>query len=128
MNKVILDSSALLALIKGEKGAEKVEKLLGGIIMSTVNVSEVAAILAELSMTQDDCKFAIEPFLDSIIPFDTHQAYTAALLKNETKHKGLSLGDRACIALGITMELPIYTADKIWSELEIPSAQIHLIR
>ena len=106
MSKVVLDSSALLALIKGEKGAEEVEKLLGQIIMSTVNVSEVAAILADLSMTQEDCQFAIEPFLESIIQFDTNQAYEAALLKHETKHKGLSFGDRACITLGIILGLP----------------------
>lgn len=128
MNKVILDSSALLALIKGENGADKVEKLMGRIVMSAVNVSEVAAILSELSMTEEDCRFAIDPFIESIIPFDTTQAYNAALLKQNTKHKGLSLGDRVCIALGILMDVPIYTADKAWGELSLPKAKIHLIR
>jgi ribonuclease VapC len=128
MSKVVLDASALIALIKGEKGAEEVEKLLGQIVMSTVNISEVAAILADLTMKQEDCQFAIEPFVESVIPFDTNQAYNAALLKNETKHKGLSFGDRACIALGIMMRIPIYTADKAWADLSILGAKIILIR
>ena len=56
------------------------------------------------------------------------QSFDIAFLQNSTKHKGLSIGDRACIALGIKMQLPIYTADKVWAELDIESAEIILIR
>ncbi|WP_417905529.1 PIN domain-containing protein [Candidatus Tisiphia endosymbiont of Micropterix aruncella] len=65
MNKVVLDASALLALIKYETGATEVEKLLGNIIMSSVNVSEVAAILLDSDMTEEECKNSIEPFISS---------------------------------------------------------------
>jgi hypothetical protein len=114
----ILDSSTLLALIKGEEGSSIVEGLLGGIVMSSVNVLEVAAILADSAMPQELISKAIEPFVDSIVPFDFKYAVLCAVLKKSTKYLGLSLGDRNCISLGAELGLPIYTADKIWSELD----------
>ncbi len=128
MNKVILDSSALIALIKNETGADIVEKLLGGIVMSALNVSEAAGILVDLGMPEEECRSSIEPYIDVIVPIDTEQSFEMAFLKKYTKHKGLSIGDRACIALGIKMALPIYTADKIWAKLDIEGADIILIR
>ena len=128
MNKVILDASALLALIKNEAGAVMVERLLGNVVMSSINVSEVAAVLLNNAMTLEECQSCILPFISQIIPFDHTQAFQAAALRTQTKAKGLSLGDRACIALGITLQLPIYTADKVWSELQLNNADIRLIR
>lgn len=128
MNKVILDSSALIALIKNEKGAEIVEPLLGKIVMSAINISEVAGILIDIGMSHEECKNTIEPFVNLIVPLGTEQAYNIAFLKKLTKNKGLSIGDRACIALGLEMGLPIYTADKIWDNLNIKNANIILIR
>ena len=66
--------------------------------------------------------------ISSIIPFDLDQAAEVARLNKLVKHKGLSLGDRACLALGIKLQAPIYTADKVWSELDIDKADIKLIR
>ena len=130
MNKVILDASALLALINNEKGADKIEPLIGNIVMSSVNVTEVASKLYDIlgDNSEEQCKLSIEPFISSIIDFDKSQCYIAASLKNQTKHKSLSLGDRACIALALQLELPVYTADKIWAELDIPHLKLNLIR
>ena len=128
MNKVVLDGSALLALIKNESGAKVIEELLGSIIMSSVNVTEVAGILLDSDMSVEEAQEAIEPFIDSIISFDLEHSMACASLKKITKHLGLSLGDRACIALGIKLRLPIYTADKIWQELKLENAEIRLIR
>ncbi len=128
MNKVILDASALLALIKNESGADKVEKLLGSMIMSCVNVSEVATILFKNDMSTEDFRESILPLISTILPFDEKQALITASLQKKTKSKGLSLGDRACIALGIHLQVPIYTADKIWTGLELDQADIRLIR
>ena len=64
MNKVILDASALLALIKKEAGAEVVERLLGTIVMSSVNLSEAAAILLDSGMSMQECQECIEPFIN----------------------------------------------------------------
>ncbi len=128
MNKVILDSSALLALIKNEKGTSVVEELLGKIVMSSVNVSEVASILLDSEMSTEQATKAIEPFIESIINFDFEYSILCADLLKSTKHLGLSLGDRACISLGIKLRLPIYTSDKIWAELKLENADIRLIR
>ena len=128
MNKVILDSSALLALIKNEEGSSVVEELLGSIIMSSINISEVASILLDSEMDTEQVSKAIEPFIDSIIDFDFEYSILCASLKKSTKHLGLSLGDRACISLGIKLSFPIYTADKLWAELKLENADIRLIR
>lgn len=128
MSNVILDSSALIALIRNEPGAEIVENLLGNIIMSSVNIAETAAILLAPEMTQEECELLIAPFISSTIQFNTQQAYITASLRSQTKHLGISLGDRACLALGILKNYPVYTADKIWSELNIPGLNIILIR
>jgi ribonuclease VapC len=127
MNKVVLDASCLLALIKNETGAEIIEKLLGSIIMSSVNVSEVAATLMKAGMLETECKDSIEPFVNSIIAFDTEQSYITASLKTKTQHKGLSLGDRACISLGLSTGYTIYTADKAWDGLDL-GCDIRMIR
>ena len=130
MSKVIFDASALLALINDETGAKKLEPLIGNIIMSSVNVCEVAGKVYDAidDIDEEQCKSYIEPFIHSIIEFNKTQCFIAASLKSQTKHKGLSLGDRACLALGIQLGLPVYTADKVWAELEIPNLKIKLIR
>jgi ribonuclease VapC len=127
MSKVVVDASALLALIKNESGAQVVEGLLGNVIMSSVNISEVASILLDSEMSIEEANEVIEPFVSSIIPFDFKQSIECAALKKITKHLGLSLGDRACINLGIQLGLPVYTADKIWAELKL-DCKIILIR
>lgn len=128
MNKAILDASALLALIKQEPGYKIVEELLGGIIMSSVNVSEVAAILLDSEMSIKECRTIIEPLVDTIVDFDAEQSFIAGDLKKHTKKLGLSLGDRACISLGAKLKLPVYTSDKIWSSLDMDLVDIKLIR
>ena len=93
MNKVVLDASALLALINNEKGANIIEPLIGNIIMSSVNITEVAAKVYDTlgNNNEELCKLSIEPFVHSIVEFDKTQCYIAASLKNQTKHKCLYL-------------------------------------
>lgn len=127
-NNVILDSSALLALLKNEPGADIVESLLGTITMSSINVSEVATVLLNSEMTLQECQNTVLPFISEIVPYDEEQAFLTADLRRKTKSYGLSLGDRACIALGQKLQLPIYTADRIWGELKLENIDIRLIR
>lgn len=127
MNKVIFDASALLALIKNEAGAKILEGLLGNVMMSSINVSEVLCILLDSDMNVQEVKGAVEPFIDFIIPFDFEHSISCAALKKATRHLGLSLGDRACIALGMSTGYPVYTADKAWGKLEL-DCKIILIR
>jgi len=127
MNKVVLDASALLTLISQEKGSDAVAKALPDAIMSTVNLSEVAAILLHrLHIPEEEVRPMLSDLVESI-SFDETQAYIAAELMGTTKHKGLSFGDRACLALGIKLKRPVLTADKAWTDIKT-EAQVILIR
>ena len=127
-NKVILDASALLALIQEEPGSNVIKPLLQFAVMSTVNISEVLAVLQKTNITTEESLTLITDIINTIIPFDIEQAEETAKLQFFTTSKGLSLGDRACIALGIKLQSPIYTADKAWIELQLPNVTIQLIR
>ncbi len=129
MSKVILDASALLAYFNSEKGGDVVEELLSSSIMSTVNIAEVIAELdSKLDISSDESKNVIIKALYQIVPFDFAQCALTGHLKKMTRNIGLSLGDRACIALGISTGYPIYTADKVWSEFALEGVEIRLIR
>jgi ribonuclease VapC len=128
MNKIVLDASALLALVKNEPGSDKVESLLGRIVMSSVNVSETAAILLQSDMSVQEVQDCLLPLISEIVPFGEEQAFETAKLRKQTKSQGLSLGDRACIALGLKLKLAVYTADKIWQDLKLDGLEISLIR
>jgi ribonuclease VapC len=126
--KVVLDASALLALIQGEKGAEVIQPLLKQAVMSTINIAETLTALQRVQIIPQEALGLIIAMIETIIPFDLEQAQCVAELQPRVSHKGLSLGDRACIALGIKMHLPIYTADKAWEHLSLDNADIKIIR
>jgi len=128
MTECILDASALLALINLEKGKDIVEKLLPVSVMSTVNAAEVVGeVCLKFSIDKKDCETMVSTLVNKIVDFDLSQAAIAGELKRTTSKYGLSLGDRACIALGLSLNLPIYTSDTIWSKLDVP-IKITLIR
>ncbi|MCZ6886493.1 MAG: type II toxin-antitoxin system VapC family toxin [Rickettsia endosymbiont of Ixodes persulcatus] len=128
MNNIVLDTSALLALIQNERGSEIIKPLLSYSVMSTVNITEVLTALKRTNIDTAEILTLITDFIAIIVPFDLEQAKYAAELQAYTQYKGLSLGDRACIALGVKLNTTIYTADKIWAELKIKDANIKLIR
>ena len=128
MSKSILDASALLALLKEEPGSEQViEAITEGAAISTVNFSEVVAKLNEAGMPEE----AIHESLDSlgleIVNFGGELAYLAGLLRLSTKHAGLSLGDRCCLALAQNRNLPVFTTDRQWANL-LSGIKIHVLR
>ena len=128
MAEAVIDASALLAFLKGEKIAlRKLEEILPRSLISSVNYCEVATILGGLGMPEDIIEEVVEETVSKIISFDASQALRAADLRELTKPYGLSLGDRACLALGLTHKLPVYTAEKIWSKIPI-DIPIELIR
>lgn len=117
----VLDASALLAVLLGEPGAERVEPHLPGAVMSAVNLSEVAGKLLEKGAPLEAVKAAIAAVGLEVIAFDEEQAMAAADLRVRTRALGLSLGDRACIALGEVRGASVVTCDRVWSELESPA-------
>jgi ribonuclease VapC len=128
MNNVVLDASALLAVINGEPGAEKLTwDLLSGAVASAINLAEVQTKLVSRGWTSEQAwEDATSPVRD-IVPFDAEQARIAGDLVNQTQFLGLSLGDRACVALGIALKSPVYTAEKAWKKLRV-NAKINVIR
>jgi PIN domain nuclease of toxin-antitoxin system len=119
----ILDSSAIIALIQKEKGAEIVAMHLKGAIMSGVNFSEVVAVLAK-KMPRQSIITALTNLVADIVPFDEEQALETGMLYQQT---WLSFGDRACLTLAKVRGLPILTADKIWLNLKL-DLEIKMIR
>jgi ribonuclease VapC len=127
MPDIILDASALLALLNAEPGADIVAEALTGAAISSVNISEVVAKLNESGMPEKIVRQVLESLELQIIPFDEEQAYRAGLLRTATKGAGFSLGDRACLCLGLTLGLEILTADRTWAKIS-NGARIKVIR
>ncbi len=95
--------------------------------MSTVNVAEAYGKLVGRGIGPEDAWEAVLAPVPEILDFDKEQAKIAGRLQPQTRLLGLSLGDRACLALGIALNAPIYTADRAWKNLKIKVA-IHVIR
>lgn len=117
MNRFVLDSSAILAVLNQEKGSQTAQTFFSTGIVSAVNLAE---ILTKLTEKGHDTSSAMEAFtllqLD-VSSFDVAQALKAAELRPLTKHLGLSLGDRSCLALAILQNATAVTADRDWSSL-----------
>jgi PIN domain nuclease of toxin-antitoxin system len=124
----VLDASALLAVLNREPGAEKLTpQLLSAATSSTVNLAEVQGKLVSRGITPDEAwEAALSPIREAAV-FTGEQAKIAGSLIAQTSSFGLSLGDRACLALGIALKAPVYTADRSWKNLKL-GVRIHLVR
>jgi len=123
----VLDASALLALLQDEPGGTQVEPFLPGAAMSTVNLAEVVGKLSEAGMPEESIRTAVAPLGLEIVPFDEDLSYQTGLLYPLTYQHGLSLGDQACLALGLRLNHPVITADRTWSALKL-KIQVRVIR
>jgi len=128
MSRAVLDASALMAAINQEPGSEKLTPaFLRTAAASAVNVAEVYGKLLHRGFLPEHAWYAATAALERGIEFTTEQARIAGDLVPITKSLGLSLGDRACLALGITLSAPVYTADRSWKNLDV-GVPIHAIR
>ena len=119
MAECVLDASAVLALLANERGAEQVQAALGSAVMSAVNLAEVLAKLGDRGVTEAEQR-VIRMSLDiEVRTFDEGAAWRASGLRDATKSHGLSIGDRACLALALDEGLPVLTADRVWSKLAL---------
>lgn len=123
----VLDSSAVLALLWDEPGAENVAASIQDARVSAVNLSEVVARLVDRGMTSADARHAIQELELRIDIFDTELAIEAGLLRPATRAQGPSLGDRACLALAARLDAEALTADRAWSGADV-GVEIRLIR
>jgi len=127
LDKVVLDASAILALLKMEQGHDIVAEHLDNAIVSSVNFSEVITVLARNDFGQEEIIKSLKETFLHIEEFNTEQAIIAASLDELTRIHGLSLGDRSCLALAKYKGLPILTADMVWGDLKL-GVKIKLIR
>ena len=128
MNRIVLDASAVLAILNEERGAERLTpEMLGAAACSTVNLAEVQGKLVERGLSAEDAwEAALSPIREAVA-FTAEQAGVAGSLIAETRARGLSLGDRACLALGMAWKAAVYTADRSWKNLKL-GIPIHVIR
>lgn len=128
MNEVVFDSSAMLALIQGERGAEKLtDEILDRAVASTVNLAEVQSKLVKASNDPDRAWAATLSAVSDVEPYTSAQAKIAGSLIMSTEKYGLSLGDRSCLALAISLQAPVYTTEQTWRNLKL-GVPIHVIR
>ena len=117
MGKAVLDASAILAALFREPGADVVESHYEAGIVSSVNLSEVAAKLSDRAMPSNEAEQLLSGLGLEVRPFDESQAYMAGALREVTRPLDLSLADRACLALGQAEGAPVVTMDRKWAEV-----------
>ena len=129
MSKWVVDASAVLAYLHQETGWQLVDEVLlaGECMISTVNYAEVAAKLAEKGMPEDAIRMALDCLNLQVIDFTSALALTSGLLRPATRSIGLSLGDRACLALAKQQQCPALTTDRIWETVQL-EVEIKVIR
>lgn len=124
---IVFDSSAVLTILKNEPGRDVVEQALGDPIISAVNLTEAISKLIDHGGDFEGAVAAVDSLALTVVPFDEELALSASRLRADTRHLGLSLGDRACLALAMTKDLPVLTADRIWASLDL-GIEIRLVR
>jgi PIN domain nuclease of toxin-antitoxin system len=115
----VLDASALLAFMRGERGADRVEPLIDGAAISAVNWAETMQVLRFRQVADADWFGDLEALGIPVIPFTAAHANAAAELWGTTRDRGLALGDRACLAVALTEHVAAVTADSAWRDLEL---------
>jgi len=125
----VFDSSAVLAFLYGEAGSETVRADLPEGVLCAVNAAEVLTVLVRDGVPLPEAGLALQKTGLIILDFSSRHAAKAAELSSPALlRRGISLGDRACMAVSLTEELPAVTADREWRALAIPGLKIELIR
>ena len=129
MTLAVLDASALLALLLEEPGADRVRAVITDAAMSTVNLAEVVGYLARKGTTEADIRTMTDDIRVALVPFDEGLAYATGLYLPTTRPAGLSLGDRACLALAERLAVRAQTTDRSWSRVAAAiGVEVELIR
>lgn len=129
MTAAVLDASALLALILGEPGGEKVRGVLTDCAMTTVNLGEVVGHFARIGSPEAEIRLMLDPLPFVRVALDEELAFVAGLMLPATRRAGLSFGDRACLALANKLGVRALTADHAWRCIgRAVGVEIELIR
>jgi ribonuclease VapC len=124
---VVLDASALLAYLKSESGSDAVDGVLAESVMSSVNWAEVIQKSIAASVDVDGMLDDLQALGLVVEPFTPEDGEMAGRLWEQTRQYGLSLGDRACLSLGLRLGVAVLTSDRAWASLNL-SLDIQVIR
>lgn len=131
MQRVVLDASAVMAFLYDEPGGGAVETLLlnqeVAVSVSSVNLCEVVTLLTADSVSSEEIRENLELFAGSFVDFDVEMAMRAGEMSASTRSAGLSLGDRACLALAAEVGAVAWTTDRAWKKVK-SDVTIKLIR
>jgi ribonuclease VapC len=127
MASAVLDSSAVLAVLNAEPGADLVVATLDDALLSTVNYAEVVTKIVERGGTYKEAEAALQLITVTVVDFDIALAQRTGALRAETLKRGLSLGDRACLSLAEREGVPAITGDRSWVGA-VSSIEVRLIR
>jgi ribonuclease VapC len=127
MPDVVLDASAVLALVGSERGADEVRRILESAVMSAVNLAEVLTKLADRGLSETAQRRMRARLGFTVRDFDERSAWISAGLRAATRARGLSAGDRACLGLALHEGLPVLTADASWSTVDV-GVEVRVIR
>lgn len=128
MSSVVFDTSAVIALLRGEPGAALVASRVGQAAMSAVNLQELVKALILRGVTLSVIEEMVQELRLDLHAHDREAAFAAARLTEATRHHGSGLGDRTCMALAIKLGVPVLTTDRAWAKLTIPDLTVEVIR
>jgi len=128
MTSVVLDASAILALIRDEAGADQVAGHIGRAAVSAVNLQEVIGELLASGLDEATIRELLDELRLDIRAHDSGAAYAAAALHRQTGDHGCGLGDRSCLALALHLGIPVLTADREWRKVKVKNLKVEHIR
>lgn len=129
MTVAVLDASAVLALVLDEPGANRVRQIVNQSAIITINLAEVAAVLARGGLLETDIRDLLGAIPAEVVDFDQELAYATAMLAPITRQAGLSLGERACLALARRLNVKAMTTDRAWATVSSAArVSVELIR
>lgn len=127
MSSVVLDSSAVIAFVCRESGADVVGKHLPGATISAVNLAEVFSKSADKGVSLEQLKWMVDGLRLNVVNFDEPAAFVVGSLREATRIAGLSLGDRACLGLGFSLGEAVLTTEQRWLDL-VQNVEVVVIR
>ncbi|RYE92790.1 MAG: PIN domain-containing protein [Oxalobacteraceae bacterium] len=128
MTSVVLDASAVLALIRNEPGADKVAPHIGRAAISAVNLQEVVKELLLSGFDEATPRELLDELHLDVRAHDVEAAYAAAAWHAQTRQYGRNLGDRSCLALAVRLGVPALTADSEWKKVKVKDLKLEHIR
>jgi ribonuclease VapC len=119
MNSFVLDTSALLACLNREPGSESLDDKVADALLSAVNLAETVGVLVRRGASREGAAEILQLLDLQVVEFERSLAEDTGALVERTRSKGLSLGDRACLALARARNLPAITADAAWRGIDV---------